>query len=65
MLFTSGIPGTFTSQEESIMSRSLAATSPRVSSKPGRELRPFWRMAAAAAVVLGPLGITIGRGIIP
>lgn len=47
------------------MSRTLALDPTVKAHPPTRDLRRFWRITAAVIVPLGPLGVTIGRGIMP
>lgn len=47
------------------MSRTQAVNSTHTAAPPVRDLRRFWRIGAAVLIPLGPLGVTIGRGIMP
>ncbi|AIY00705.1 hypothetical protein ART_1106 [Arthrobacter sp. PAMC 25486] len=47
------------------MSRTQALTTTDTAARPVRDLRRFWRIGAAVLIPLGPLGVTIGRGIMP
>ncbi len=47
------------------MSRTQALDKTHPAAPPVRDLRRFWRIGAAVLIPLGPLGVTIGRGIMP
>lgn len=51
--------------QEPAMSRTQALNTTQTAVPPVRDLRRFWRIGAAVLIPLGPLGVTIGRGIMP
>lgn len=47
------------------MSTTAAGVHSKISGRKNRDLRRFWRLLIAALIPLGPLGITVGRAVMP